>query len=194
MRWLKTDAVPADLVRQLLEGAITAPNAGNQQAWRFIVVDDPAIKAAVQVYYAKALEDIAAAPTTSPPPGMSDSQYARQIVSRQHLTEHFHEAPLWIVGCIDHGGHLTSASGASIYPAVQNILLGARALGLGATLTTRHTRYAAEVDAIFGLPDHATALAIIPIGFPARPFGRVRRGPLDAVVYHDRWGTSWSPR
>ena len=60
-------------------------------------------------------------------------------------------------------------TGASLYPAIQNVLLRARSLGLGATLTTRHTLYASEVDEILGLPTNVTALAIVPIGFPDRP-------------------------
>ena len=106
---------------------------------------------------------------------MTGSQYERQLKGVEHLTEHFHEAPVWIVACIDHGGRPGPATGASMYPAVQNILLAARALGLGATLTTRHTMYAAEVDAILGLPENVTALAIVPIGYPDRGFSRVRR-------------------
>jgi nitroreductase len=189
MRWLEPDPVPPELIRQILEAAVAAPNGGNRQTWGFIVVTDPAIKAGVQQYYAKAFEAVSQMYTSSPPPpGMTSAQYARQHKGVQHLTEHFHEAPVWIVACIDHGGRPNAATGASVYPAVQNILLAARALGLGATLTTRHTMYAAEVDAIFGLPEHVTALAIVPIGYPGRGFSRVRRGPIEDVVYQDRWG------
>ena len=79
-------------------------------------------------------------------------------------------------------------TGASLYPAIQNVLLRARSLGLGATLTTRHTLYASEVDEILGLPTNVTALAIVPIGFPDRPFGEVRRGAWTDVAHEDRWG------
>jgi nitroreductase len=189
MRWLRPDPVPPELIRRILEAAVAAPNGGNRQTWGFIVVTNPAIKADVQQYYAKAFDVVSQMYTSSPPPpGMTDAQYARQHKGVQHLTEHFDEAPVWIVACIDHGGHPNASTGASVYPAVQNILLAARALGLGATLTTRHTMYAAEVDAIFGLPENVTALAIAPIGYPDRGFSRVRRGPIEDVVYQDRWG------
>jgi nitroreductase len=195
MRWLRTDPVPPELIRQILEAAVAAPNGGNRQTWGFIVVTDPTIKSDVQQYYAKAFETVSAMySSSSPPPGMTDAQYHRQHRGVQHLTEHFHEAPVWIVACIDHGGKPNAATGASVYPAVQNILLAARALGLGATLTTRHTMYAAEVDAIFGLPEHVTALAIVPIGYPERGFSRVRRGPIEDVVYQDRWGEPYAKR
>ena len=111
----------------------------------------------------------------------------------QYLTEHFHEAPVWIVACIEHGTRPTNRwSGASIYPAVQNMLLAARALGLGATLTTRHLLYEKETEAALGLPPGVHSYAIIPIGYPLGKFGPVRRGLLASVVYKDRWGQAWN--
>ena len=79
-------------------------------------------------------------------------------------------------------------SGASIYPAVQNMLLAARALGLGSTLTTRHMVYGGEVDAIFGLPEGVKSFAILPIGYPEGRFGPVSRGPLDEFAHRESWG------
>ena len=91
--------------------------------------------------------------------------------------------------CQDDGdGAPSRSSGASVYPAVQNMLLTARALGLGATLTTRHLRHEQEVEAILGLPPGVHSYAILPIGYPLGNFGPVRRGPLADVVYQDRWG------
>jgi nitroreductase len=80
------------------------------------------------------------------------------------------------------------ALGASIYPAVQNMLLAARALGLGSTLTSRHLMHAKEVEEILGLPPGVYSYAILPIGYPMGNFGPVRRGPLSDVVFLDRWG------
>ena len=189
MRWLKPDPVPRPLIGQLLEAAVTAPNAGNRQQWGFIVVFDPDVKARVQHYYALAFRPVSRMYSElPPPPGMTSTQYQRQHESVRHLTEHFHEAPVWIVGCVDHGGRPSMTTGASLYPAIQNVLLRARSLGLGATLTTRHTLYASEVDEILGLPTNVTALAIVPIGFPDRPFGEVRRGAWTDVAHEDQWG------
>ena len=94
-------------------------------------------------------------------------------------------------------GHVTPQAhrrpaGSSIYPAVQNMLLATRALGLGCTLTTRHTGYAKEVDAIFGLPPGVHSYAILPIGWPMGRFGPLGRGPLKDVVFQDRWGEPYS--
>jgi nitroreductase len=105
------------------------------------------------------------------------------------LTDHFHEAPVWIVACLDEGNNTpTRSSGASIYPAVQNMLLAARALGLGATLTSRHLMYEEEVEAALGLPSGVHSYAILPIGYPMGHFGPVGRGPLSDIVYENHWG------
>ena len=105
-----------------------------------------------------------------------------------YLTEHCHEAPVWIVACLVDGANPGRGAGASIYPAVQNMLLAARALGLGSTLTTRHMMFGKEVDAMFGLPHGVQSYAILPIGWPMGKFGPLGRGPLKDVVYQDKWG------
>jgi nitroreductase len=109
----------------------------------------------------------------------------------EYLTDHFHEAPVWIVACIEEAGAPTRWSGASIYPAVQNMLLAARALGLGATLTTRHLLFEKETEAALGLPPGVHSYAILPIGYPMGNFGPVGRGPLKEIVYEDHWGSPY---
>jgi nitroreductase len=196
MRRLKPDPIPDELIRTVLSAAVAAPNSGNRQKWRFVVVKDPSIKQRVQYYYKKALDEfIAPQYKAGPlPEGVTREQYDRQFGAVEYLTDHFHEAPVWIVACLDRLDHPeTIWSGASVYPAVQNILIAARALGLGAVLTTRHTLYSAEVDAIFELPRGARSYAIIPIGYPLGKFGTVRRRPLEDVVYLDRWGAPYPP-
>ena len=82
-------------------------------------------------------------------------------------------------------------TGASIYPAVQNMLLAARALGLGSTLTTRHTMFAKECDAAFGLPEGVQSYAILPIGYPMGKFGPTGRGAMSNFVFGDTYGQPW---
>lgn len=194
MRRLKPDPVPEELIRKILGAAIAAPSGGNRQPWRFLVIKDRTIKQQVQQYYKRALDEVVGPRyrTSEPPPGVNRTQYDRQLAAVTYLTEHFHEAPVWIVACLDEGQRQpTRGSGASIYPAVQNILLAARALGLGATLTTRHLQYETEVEAILGLPPGVHSYAIVPIGYPLGRFGPVGRGPLADIVYEDRWGKSY---
>lgn len=191
MRRLRTDAVPDALIQKILEAGLCAPNSGNTQIWRFLVVKDRKIMQAVQVYYQRAFDEFVSPRYASaePPPGATKAGYHRQHAAAEYLTEHFHEAPVWIVPCLDHGdGEATPRSGASIYPAVQNMLLAARALGLGATLTTRHLRFAEQSEAALGLPEGVHSYAIIPIGWPMGNFGPVRRGPPGDIIFQDRWG------
>jgi nitroreductase len=86
------------------------------------------------------------------------------------------------------GGTPTRTSGSSIYPAVQNMLLAARALGLGATLTTLYLQFEKEAEAALGFPSGVHSYALLPIGYPMGRFGPVRRIALADVVYQDRWG------
>lgn len=194
MRRLKPDPVPDETIRTILESAICAPNGGNTQRWRFLVVKDQEIKKAVQVWYKRALDEVVGPryASSAPPPGATKEGYHRQHTAVEYLTEHFHEAPVWIVACIDHGKDTPNrSSGASIYPAVQNMLLTARALGLGATLTTRHLIYEKESEAALGLPPGVHSYAILPIGYPMGRFGPVGRGQLSEFVYQDRWGQAY---
>lgn len=194
MRRLKPDPVPDELIHQILEAGVCAASGGNRQHWRFLVIKDRAIKEQVQRYYKRALDEVVGPRyrNSEPPPGVTREQYNRQHDAVTYLTEHFHEAPVWIVACLDEGQQTpTRSSGASIYPAVQNMLLAARALGLGATLTTRHLLYEKEVEAILGLPPGVRSYAILPIGYPLGRFGPVRRAPLKEIVYLDHWGQSY---
>jgi len=214
MRRLKPDPVPDALIRKILQAGVCAPNGGNTQRWRFLVIKDRAIKKKVQVWYKKAFDEVVGPRylKSTPPPGVTKDAYVRQHAAVEYLTDHFHEAPVWIVACIEEAGAPTRWSGASIYPAVQNMLLAARAFGLGATLTTRHllfeketeaalglgstltTRhllYEKEADAALGLPEGVHSYAILPIGYPMGHFGPVGRGPLKDIVYEDHWGSPY---
>lgn len=190
MRRLKPDPVPDALIRKVLHAGLSAANGGNRQSWRFLVIKDPAIKQAVQVWYQRAFNEVVGPRylTSEPPPGITKERYLRQHAATQYLTEHFHEAPVWIVACMQESGAPTRSSGASIYPAVQNMLLACRALGLGSTLTTRHLLYEKESEAALGLPEGVRSYAILPIGWPMGKFGPVGRGPMEEVVFLDRWG------
>jgi len=190
MRRLKPDPVPEEMIRQILQAGQWAASGGNTQRWRFLVVKDPAIKKAVQGYYKRAFDEVIGPRYRSspPPPGSDPERFKRQHAAVEYQTDHYHEAPVWIVACLEDGENPSRSSGASIYPAVQNMLLAARALGLGSTLTTRHIQYEKEVDALFGLPPGVHSYAILPIGYPMGRFGPVGRGPLADVVYGDRWG------
>jgi nitroreductase len=197
MRRLKPDPIPDELIETILRAGQAAPNGGNTQAWGVLVVKDPAIKKQVQAYYervydesvgpnyAKRLSELGAGPERD--------KLARQVAVTEQLTRKFHEVPVWLVACLQVGPQGPNPmSGASIYPAVQNMLLTARALGLGSTLTTRHMIYGKEVDAILGLPEGVRSFAILPIGYPEGRFGPVSRAPLETFAHLESWGTPFA--
>ncbi|MBV9996852.1 MAG: nitroreductase family protein [Caulobacteraceae bacterium] len=192
MRRLKADPVPRALIERILEAGRAAPSGGNAQAWGFLVIEDPDVKAKVQAFYQRAYDERAgphyAAQLAALAPGDAREKLQRQMRAVEHLTRHFHEAPVWIVACLEAPRGGGPGLGASIYPAVQNMLLAARGLGLGATLTSRHMLYGEAVDAIFGLPKSVCSFAILPIGYPQGRFGPVARRPLSEVTHRDRWG------
>ena len=193
MRRLKPDPVPNELIRKILEAGVCAPSGGNMQRWRFLVVRNPKVKETVGALYKRAWDEQVAPRyrASEPAPGMSRDRFLRLLDAAEYLAAHIHEAPVWIVPCLE-GATPTRTSGSSIYPAVQNMLLAARALGLGATLTTLYLNFEEEAEAALGLPPDVHSYALLPIGYPMGRFGPVRRVAVADVVYEDRWGQSLS--
>jgi nitroreductase len=212
IRRLKPDPVPDALIDRILDAAIRAPSGGNAQNWAFVVVRDPATRQTLGAIYRKA-SDIAAAvyAARGRPAHLSERQFARMLGAGGHLWEHMGEAPVLLVPC---GGRpavpprealppaLAAAyeselayadriRGASIYPAVQNIILACRALGLGTVITTNHIRCETEVKALLDIPDDVATYALMPIGWPVDPFGPLTRRPIAEVAHADRWGRAW---
>jgi nitroreductase len=189
MRRLKPDPVPPALIRKILEAGISAPSGGNMQRWRFLVIRGPEIKKTIGAYYKRTWDEVVSPRyrAGNPAPGSSPERFSRMLDAAQYLADHTHEAPVWIVPCME-GATPTRTAGSSIYPAVQNMLLAARALGLGATLTTLYLNFEKEVAAGLGSPPDVHSYALIPIGYTMGHFGPVRRVPLADVTYGDRWG------
>ncbi len=98
------------------------------------------------------------------------------------------DVPVLIIATINKGQFAIGPTlGASIYPAVQNIMLAARALGLGTTLTTLHKMHEDEVKQLLGIPEDVETMALIPLGVPLGKFGLPDRLPAEKVVYWDEW-------
>jgi nitroreductase len=206
LRRLKPDPVPEALITQVLDAAIRASTAGNAQNWAFVVVRDPAVRSALGAIYRKA-SDIASAMYAAKgrPDHLTEAQFHRFMTTGAHLWEHMGDAPVILIPClhrpfvpqaqgVDRQAELAYAErirGASIYPAVQNVILACRALGLGTTITTNHIRCEAELRALLRLPDDVDSFAMMPIGWPIDPFGPLSRKPLADVVHADGWGGGW---
>ncbi len=193
MRRLKPDPVPDELIRKIIDAGLRAPTGGDAQNWRFIVVKDPEIKKKIQTVYKRAFEVVITRYRSNPPPpGKTETQKQRMLKAVEYLTDHFNEAPVMIVCCLINDAAramgLAKMAGASIYPSVQNMLLAARALGLGSVLTTRHLLYEKDVNEALGLPENAETFAILPIGWPMGKFGAVSREPVEKVTFFNKWG------
>ncbi len=165
--------VPDDLVRQVTQAAIHGPSGSNTQPWRFIVVRDQAMKAQLSEHYEAAFKQ---AYGDAPPP-------------RGRERQPFTEVPVLIVCCVRKpaNGRAGFQTGASVYPSVQNIMLAARALGLGTGITTLHRRRLEQVHDVLGIPEGWDSAAIVLLGWPDRAYGPNRRPPLERFVSQDRW-------
>lgn len=186
MRRLKTDDVPDELIWKLLSTAIMAPSGGNQQPWNFVVVRDAEKKRKIGEWYLDAWNRMYGPARETM---LANADMARTFKSADHLANHLADVPVLIIATIKKGMPNVSATlGASIYPAVQNLMLAARAEGLGSTLTTLHKLHEEEVKALLRIPDDTETMALIPIGWPKGKFGTPSRLPAEKVVYWDAWG------
>lgn len=195
IRHLRADPIPDATLRQILDAAICAPSGGNRQGWSFLVVRDPTTRAGLGAIYRTCFDELLKVPYyRDAAAGPPDTPAARVVASARHLAEHLAEAPVHVLACIPGDGSRSSlVTGASIYPAVQNMLLAARALGIGSCLTTIHRYREAEVRALLGIPADVEIAALVPLGYPLTRFGRPPRRPLAEVTFADRWGqpTGW---
>jgi nitroreductase len=185
MRRLKPDPVPDEDVWKVLDAAIRAPSGGNRQPWRFVVVRDPEKKRKIGEWYLDGWNKMYGPVRDAAPAG---SAGARTFRSADYLANHIADAPCLIFPCVDSSGVASvSGTGANIFPAVQNLMLAARALGLGTTLTTLHRTHDAEVKELLGIPEKYDAVAMIPLGWPLGRFGSGPRRPVEEVTFWDSW-------
>jgi nitroreductase len=188
MRRLKPDPVPDELIWKILDTAIKAPSGGNAQPWNFLVVRDREKKQKIGEWYLDAWNRMYGPARETM---LANEAMARTFKSADHLANHLADVPVLIIATIKKGmPNISSTLGASIYPAVQNLMLAARAEGLGSTLTTLHKLHEDEAKQLLGIPDDVETMALIPIGWPKGKFGTPSRLPVDKVTYWDTWGVT----
>lgn len=195
MRRVKPDPVPERVQARILDAAVRAPSGGNMQNWRFLLVDDPRVKAALGPLYRDSIdqlwrtvyaERIAAA--LSAPDSPDGRDMLRMQASVQHLADHFEEVPLFLFAFVT-----LDPNGGSIFPAVWSAMLAASAEGIGSALTSVlglfHDR---EVLDVLGVPadEHWRMACCVSLGYPTGPWGVAARRPVHEVSYRNRWGTS----
>ena len=186
MRRLKPDPVPDELIWKLLDAAVKAPSGGNRQPWNFIIIRDAATKARIAEWY---LDGWNTAYGPMRQAAMASPAIAKTYASADHLANHLAEVPVLIIATLNTSGIApVTPPGANVFPAVQNLLLAARALGLGATLTTVYRPHDAELKQLLGIPDGVETMALIPIGYPQGKFGPTMRIPAQNVTYWEKWG------
>ena len=187
IREFKPDPVPDELIHKLIEAGTKAPSGSNRQSWKFLVIRDYELKRKIGEYYNQARSS-RYGPGYVPP-----NIPARRRAASDYMAEHLHDVPVLILACIEHdGAPSTMSRGGSIYPAVQNILLAARGLGLGSVITSLHKRHEDEIKELLGIPENVETAALLPVGFPAEGarYGPTRRAPVEEVTYYNRWGST----
>ena len=184
-RSFSSEPVPDEALARVLDAATFAPSAENRQPWEFVVVRDEDARRqlgdVMQRAWAGGGKEFAATRISA---GMLAD------VDRG-MTGGVAGAPVLLVVAADTERGLKETVPSSIFPAVQNLLLAATAVGLGSALTTLATVFAAEVRSLTGLPDHVQPVALIPLGYPARRLGPPRREPFSAHTHRERYGEAW---
>ena len=174
------DVSDEDLVT-IIDAATRAPTGGNSQPVRWLVVRDLELKRRVgEVYRAQARLRLVAYEQDA----KSNLEVARMLRSARHLADRMGEAPALLIPC---ARAERARAGSSVFPAVQNLMLAARALGLGTTLTTIHLGDEDGVREILSIPREVQTFAIIPVGYPLGRWGEARRRPVSEVTYWDGW-------
>ena len=209
LRRFKPDPVPDEIITKVLDAGIRAPSGSNEQTWLFLVVKDAEQRRKIGDVYRKGGGILMALyANRTRPEHMAQKQYDKLMASATYLIDHMADAPVLLVACLKQTQvgaqpaqlppevaaamrNLARMGGSSIYPAVQNIILACRGLGLGTVLTTIHTYFEDEVKAILGLPPEVQTYALMPIGYPQGKFGPIKRRPVSEVAYLDKYGNHW---
>jgi len=186
VRKFKPDAVPEDKVKSILETASKAASGSNTQPWEFVVVRDTKLKARLKEPMLRTwLARLASTP------GMS-SRMKDVYDEATEMLRNTEKVPVIIYCCVDldRVSKSEEVRYASIYPAVQNLMLAAHALGLATCLTVHGstpTRGEPEVKKILGIPEHVKIACLIYLGYPAVKLGRPKRKPIENFIHNDHW-------
>lgn len=187
------EPIPDGVLRDLLFAATRAPSGSNRQPFRFLVLRDSPVAveakrligdAARRLWGEKRARDGYDRGTGVRP----DSPKARMAASMEHYVANFERAPVVVLPLLQRYRDPMPSDGASVYPACQNLLLAARALGYGGVLTVFNVFVDAELHDLLGIPDDVFIAATITLGRPAGAHGPVRRRPMTELVYEDGWG------
>ncbi len=191
IRWWRPEPVADELIWKLIEAATRAPSGTNLQPWAFVVVKDDAMRAKIAGAVRDRMLGNPGMKTFIESGAKSEDKSQRLMMGGVgNIVEHLDSAPVFIIPCLVNPQSPAPEgllAGSSIYQAVQNLMLAARGLGLGTVMTTFQAGMP-DLKEWLGLPDGATATALIPVGWPDRNFGPVQRKPVEEVTHWDMWG------
>jgi nitroreductase len=193
IRLYRDEPVPPEALRAILFAASRAPNGSNRQPFRFLVLTTgPKAAEAKRLIGQSARRMWESKSRTdgfdSGSGVVANSPKARLARTMQHYVENLERVPVIVLPCLVRYREPATLEGASVYPACQNILLAARALGYGGVMTGWHRGVERELRSLLGVPDSALMAATISLGRPRGRHGPVRRRPLQELVYEDSWG------
>ena len=181
--------VPQEVLRRVIEAATKAPSGTNRQPWAFVVVEDAAARRRIADALASHLAENDAMRTYFENGAKSDDRSERLMLSGAlALAQNIGLAPALIIPCQHPAGPDRLMAGSSIYPAIQNLLLAARGLGLGTVLTGFQAGIEPLLREMLALPADTKPVALIPIGYPDAKFGPTRRKPVEEVLHWGKWG------
>jgi nitroreductase len=189
LRRFKPDPVPEDVIFQLVDAAIRAPTGHNKQDWRFVVVTDAATKRKMQDWSEQAWKMAFAEYQSDEAIDALPRTQRLSIRAVKDLAHSLGDVPLVIVVTGLRGTH--SSPGGSHFPAVQNMLLAARALGLGGSIFNLPMVGRSELYELLGVPESNEIYCVVPIGYPTDKQGPLSRKPVKKVAYYNRFGTAW---
>lgn len=190
LRRFKPDPIPDDVLFQIMDAAIRAPSGQNAQDWRFILVRDTALKTRMQEWSQTPWQRYSA--RYAERPELIDKLPRSQRLSLrsvEHLVQHLAEVPVMILVLGLKGRH--STPGGSAFPAVQNLLLAARGLGLSGSVFNFPLSHEEELRIELGIPETNQIYCCLPIGYPTDRHGPLKRKSVSDVVYDNRFGVVW---
>ncbi|MBB3604180.1 nitroreductase [Mycolicibacterium sp. BK556] len=197
IRRVKPDPVDDAIVVKCIELALRAPTGSNGQNWEFIVVRDQRVKDKLGKRYRQGWSLYGAMGERM---AAGDESMLKILKSVKWQVEHFSEIPVLVIPCLRGGMRLPyvptpfvgeSSFFGSIYPSVQNLLLAARAMGLGASLITMPLWSVTSARKTLGLPLSVTPVCVVPLGWPKGRYGPTTRKPVEDVVHLDSYGKRW---
>lgn len=189
IRRYRPDDVPEEDLAKMLFAATRGPSGHNTQPFRFLVLRRTPDAAEARALLGEGFRE-AWRPQRQEPWAEDSSRRARMARTMNHFVDTIEDAPVVVFACFRSGTlHDGITSGASVYPACQNLLLAARALGYGGVMTQWHHPIADRLEPMLGLPDDVSIVATIPFGRPVGGHGPVRRLPLKDLVYESRYGS-----